>query len=229
MLGLMAQEAWRGEGPVTGHDSFPPPRMGGISSLRDVSSPEGGMGWGAPLGGVKYLGRPAWHPPSPGSPGAAAGRGWPVWGENGAKKKVKGRTQRLDQPPRCSPSGHSRTGEGRRLPVKQLAANLPLHPVGLASGERPRLQGVLSASRPSCHLRPLPAPGVPGSTYVACELVHGAILGHVVFLVRVVLWDRQPESLGQLLRMPQPTQHLSVGPQRHLLADTRQDTPSGTN
>ena len=106
------------------------------------------MGWGAPLGGVKYLGRPAWRPPSPGSPEAAAGRGWPVWGENRAKKKVKGRTQRLDQPPRCSPSGHSRTGEGRRLLMKQLAANLPLHPVGLASGERPRLQG---CSPPPAH------------------------------------------------------------------------------
>lgn len=113
--------------------------------------------------------------------------------------------------------------------MKQLAANLPLHPVGLASGERPRLQGVLTASRPSCHLCPSPAPGVPGSTYVARELVHGAILGHVVFLVRVILWDRQPESLRQLLRMPQPTQHLSVGPPRNLLADTHQDTPSGTN
>lgn len=71
---------------------------------------------------VEYLGRPAWHLPSPGSPGAAAGRGWPVWGENGAKK-VKGRTQRLDQPPQCSPSDHSRQVRAGETGGSKLAAS----------------------------------------------------------------------------------------------------------
>lgn len=109
--------------------------------------------------------------------------------------------------------------------VKRVSASFLLHPVGLASGERPCLQGTLSTSQPTCQ----PRPRSPGSTYVARELVHGAILGHVVLLVWVVLWERQPESLKQLLSRPgahpapQP-----VGPQRHLLADECQDTPTGT-
>lgn len=103
--------------------------------------------------------------------------------------------------------------------VKRVSASFLLHPVGLASGETPCLQGHAAPPSPPA----IRTPGAPGSTYVARELVHGAVLGHVVFLVWVVLWERQPESLKQRLSRPQP-----VGPQRHLLADRCQDTPTGT-
>lgn len=56
------------------------------------------------------------------SPGAAAGRGWPVW-ESGAKKKVKGRTQRLDQPPQYSPSDRSRQVRAGETGGSKLAAS----------------------------------------------------------------------------------------------------------
>lgn len=61
------------------------------------------MGWGPPLGGVKYLGRPAWHLPSPGSQELLQEEDG-LCGESGAReKKVKGRTQRLGSAPCAAP------------------------------------------------------------------------------------------------------------------------------
>ena len=49
---------------------------------------------------------------------------------------------------------------------------------------------------------PSPPQATRGSTYIACELMHGAILGHVVFLVRIILWKKQsqlPEPASKAL------------------------------
>lgn len=64
-----------------------------------------------------------------------------------------------------------------------------------------------------------------GGTYVACELVHSAILGHVVFLVRVILWKRQPHPLRQLPRRPLAHACPAACCWRPLLADRCQAAP----
>ena len=60
-----------------------------------------------------------------------------------------------------------------------------------------------------------------GSTYVACELMHGAILGHVVFLVRIILWKEQPCFLNLLL-VPPPGRQGS-GPSGTWASETGQE------
>lgn len=71
-------------------------------------------------------------------------------------------------------------------------------------------------------MRPPSSPRVPGSTYVAGELVHGAILGHVVLLVRVIL--RKQPLPGRAPKEAPPHPSPSACSWRHLLADRCQDT-----
>lgn len=113
--------------PAAGRISTPPHRAGGNRTtggqcLPHVSRQEGGGGHGAgaPLRGAKYLGRPAWRPLSPGSPGAAAGRGWPAWGrkwvQEGQEQDPEARPPpTMRRPPATIPGqgqGQGSAGEG---------------------------------------------------------------------------------------------------------------------
>lgn len=104
--GREARRAHQLSGPATGHTSVPLHTAGG-NLTRGGLSPgkreEGDIGQGALLGGAKYLGRPAWHPPSPGSPGAAAGRGWPASGREWVQEEGHGQEAEVKSPPTRHP------------------------------------------------------------------------------------------------------------------------------
>lgn len=75
----------------------------GACCLSPGKREEGDRGQGALLGGAKYLGRRAWHLPSPGSPGAAAGRGWPASGREWVQEKGHGQEPEVKSPPTRHP------------------------------------------------------------------------------------------------------------------------------
>lgn len=96
------------------------PRVASAYPLSPGKREEGVTGQGAPLRGAKYLGRPAWRPLSPGSPGAAAGRGWPAWGrkwvQEGQEQDPEARPPpTMRRPPATIPGqgqGQGSAGEG---------------------------------------------------------------------------------------------------------------------
>lgn len=96
------------------------PRVASAYPLSPGKREEGVTGQGAPLRGAKYLGRPAWRPLSPGSPGAAAGRGWPAWGrkwvQEGQEQDPEARpSPTMRRPPATIPGqgqGQGSAGEG---------------------------------------------------------------------------------------------------------------------
>lgn len=114
--------------PAAGRISTPPHRAGGnrttVASAPSGTYPmspgkreEGVTGQGAPLRGAKYLGRPAWRPLSPGSPGAAAGRGWPAWGRKWVQEGQGQDSEVRPLPTMHSPRPFQGKGRAEGLPV----------------------------------------------------------------------------------------------------------------
>lgn len=160
----------------------------------------GQQGTGKPSSGVVYLGRPAWHPLFPGSPEAAAGKGWPG-GENRPKRVRVGPRQWL--PPHTLSNQQGKSSQCQEqleissvifalwLPERPcVLQKLTLHHQCLLTKARSSGQAGFPVRYPEPSPRALcPTPAVSDWTYVACELMHGAVLGHVVFFVWIILWE----------------------------------------
>ena len=121
------------------------------------------------------------------------------------RKQVQGEGQgqdlRVRSPPKHTPSDRSRASAGPGVCQGKSGCKLPAlnDPVYW----RHEILCHLSCHKLWARLGPSPPQATRGSTYIACELMHGAILGHVVFLVWIILWKKQsqlPEPASKALR-----------------------------